>query len=309
MNHMNTGGAALNTFSAQLSSNKAAVRFDIIGGPERDRIVEDDTFLNYRLGKVEVSSTVTKDKADIIWYYDKPVKTIVYENDCLTLTGFWEEGELNKIMVTMLANEMDKCGLHPFHSSSVVYKGKMILLVGGENNHGKSMSQLEGCRRGATVFSTETTVTDDEGLALYGSKNTYIRKRAKGTERSDLPDQDQGVAKFFNKEPEMKMSYEPANIDLAVMPCIDGHFDTQVVKMNQFEASYQSYHSLMNFFGLNQLLCGKYGLAMPIVDTDERRQKRAAFCAKFAASAPYYMMRAKSPQIIFDEIDKILETM
>jgi hypothetical protein len=90
------------------------------------------------------------------------------------------------------------------------------------------MSQLEGCRRGARIFSTETTVTDDDGLALYGSKNLYIRKRAKGTERSDLPDQDQGVAKFFDKEPEMQMCYEPCHIDLAIMPGIDGHFDTQV---------------------------------------------------------------------------------
>ena len=93
------------------------------------------------------------------------------------------------------------------------------------------------------------------------------------------------------------------------MPGIDGHFDTQVTRMNQFEASYQSYHSLMNFFGLNQLLCGETGLAMPIVDSDERRQARARFCAKFASSMPYYIIRAKSPQIVFDEIDNILATL
>ena len=51
------------------------------------------------------------------------------------------------------------------------------------------------------------------------------------------------------------------------------------------------------------------GLAMPIVDTNERRQARAKFCAKFAAGRPYYMIRAKSPQLLFDEIDKILENM
>ena len=299
----------MNEFSAQLSSGKAAIRFDILGGPARDRIVEDDTFLNYRLGAVEITDRVTREKPDILWNYDDPVKSIVYQDAQLRLGGFWEEGELNKIMVTMLANEMDRCGLHPFHSSSVVYHGTMILLVGGENNHGKSMTQLEGCRRGAQVFSTETTVTDEDGLALYGSKNLYIRKRAKGTERSDLPDQDQGVAKFFDREPEMVMCYEPHHVDLAIMPCIDGHFDTQVTPMNQFEASYQSYHSLMNFFGLNQLLCGKYGLAMPIVDTDERRQARARFCARFAGGRPYYMVRAKTPQIVFDEIDKILATL
>lgn len=296
-------------FTEQISSDRAALRIDVIGGPARERLVEDDTFLNYRLGAVKVSHEITKDRPDIVWNYDAAEKNIAYTGGQLILDGFWEEGELNKIMVTMLANEMDLCGLHPFHSSSVVYRGKMILLVGGENNHGKSMSQLEGCRRGGKIFSTETTVTDNDGLALYGSKNLYIRKRAKGTERSDLPDQDQGVAKFFDKEPEMPMVYESAHIDLAIMPGIDGHFDTQVTPMIQFEAAYQSYHSLMNFFGLNQLLCGKYGLAMPIVDTDERRQARAKFCAKFAAGRPYYMIRAKTPQIVFDEIDKIIDQM
>lgn len=296
-------------FSEQLSSGKAVIRVDVSGGPERQSLVEDDTFLNYRLGQVDISAKLTKPKPDILWNYDAAQKRIAYDGETLTLDSFWEEGELNKIFVTMLANEMDKCALHPFHSSSIVYRGKMILLVGGENNHGKSMSQLEGCKRGGKIFSTETTVTDDTGLALYGSKNLYIRKRAKGTERSDLPDQDEGVAKFFDKEPEMAMTYEPCHIDLAIMPGIDGHFDTQVTKMNQFEASYQSYHSLMNFFGLNQLLCGKVGLAMPIVDTDERRQARAAFCARFASGRPYYMIRAKTPQIVFDEIDKILQTL
>lgn len=298
----------MSTFSEQISSNKAVLRFDVIGGPERTAVAEDMSFLNYRLGSVEVSHEITKEKPDIVWYYDEAVKTIRYVDGQLILTSFWEEGELNKIMVSMLANEMDKVGLHPFHSSSVIYKGHGILLVGGENNHGKSMTQLEGCRRGAEIFSTETTVMDHEsGIALYGSKNIYVRKRAKGTERSDLADQDEGVKMFFGDEPEMPMCYEPKQMDLAVMPCIDGWFKTDVKKMGQFEASYQSYHSMMNFFGLNQLLCGKFGLAMPIVDTDARRQDRAAFCAKYAAGRPYYMIRAKSPQLVFDEIDKLME--
>lgn len=297
----------MNKFSAQLSSTKAAIRFDIIGGPERDKLVEDDTFLNYRLADVKVSADITKEKPDIIWYFDEEPKNIKYGNDQLILSGFWEEGELNKIMVTMLANEMDKRGLHPFHSSSVIYRGKMIFLIGGENNHGKSMSQLEACRRGAEVFSTETTVTDDSGLCLYGSKNTYIRKRAKGTERSDLPDQDEGVAKFFDKEPEIKMNYDVHKVDLAIVPSIDGHFDTQVSSLGQFEAAYQCFHSLMNFFGLNQLLDGEHGLVMPVVDTDARRQERGKFCSEFVSQFPTYLMRAKTPQIIFDEIDKILD--
>ena len=40
-------------FSAQLNSSKAVLRFDVVGGPERSRIVEDASFMNYRLGDVK----------------------------------------------------------------------------------------------------------------------------------------------------------------------------------------------------------------------------------------------------------------
>jgi len=299
----------MNHFAEQISSDKAALRIDVNGGPKREHVVEDDTFLSYRLAMVKFESRITKDEPDIIWNVDHPAKNIRYTGKQLILDGFWEEGELNKIMVSMLANEMEKVGLHPFHSSSVLYRDKMILLVGGENNHGKSMSQLEGCRRGGLIYSTETTVTDNDGLALYGSKNVYIRKRAKGTERSDLPNQDEGVAKFFDKEPEMLHADGPRHIDLAILPSIDGHFDTQVKKMIVFEAAYQTFHSLMNFYGLNQLLCGETGLVMPIIDDDARRQVRGKFALKIASERPYYLIRAKTPQILFDEVDKILDTL
>ena len=296
----------MNKYSEQISSNKAVVRIDVNSKDKRDFFVEDDTFLNYRLADVKVSKEITKDKADIVWNVDESTKSIDYVDGQVIVNGAWEEGELNKLMVSVLANEMDLNGLHPFHSSCVVYKGKTILLVGGENNHGKSMSQLEGCRRGGKIFSTETTVTDDNGMALYGSTNVYIRKRAKGTERSDLPSQDEGVLKFWDKEPKMEYISGPLKIDLAIMPGIDGHFDTQVTPMGLFEKCYQSYHSLMNFFGLNQLLSGVGGCVQPILDTEERRQKRGKFIEKFCDPIPYYMIRAKTPQILFDEIEKLL---
>lgn len=40
----------MSTFSEQISSNKAAIRFDVVGGPERTAVAEDMSFLNYRLG-------------------------------------------------------------------------------------------------------------------------------------------------------------------------------------------------------------------------------------------------------------------
>ena len=40
----------MSIFRQELVSDRARVRFDIVGGPARERLVDDDVFLNYRLG-------------------------------------------------------------------------------------------------------------------------------------------------------------------------------------------------------------------------------------------------------------------
>jgi hypothetical protein len=45
---------------------------------------------------------------------------------------------------------------------------------------------------------------------------------------------------------------------------------------------------------------------MPVVDTDELRRRRGDFVRRFAADKPYFMIRAKTPQILFDEAEKLL---
>ena len=295
----------MGTLREEMMSGDGVLRIDVVGADNQEHVLDEMTFLNYRLASVQSRKEIQKSKPDIIWNREKSVKDIRYTGGQLFLDGEWEQGELNKVCVSMLAFEMEKVGLHPFHSSAVRYRGKTILFLGGENNHGKSMSQIEGCRRGGQIISTETTVTDDDGIVIMGSKNVYLRMRAKGTERADLPSQDQGVSKFFDKEPEFVNFEEPAPIDLVIMPGIDGHFDTKVVEMNRFEREYQTYHSVMNYFGLNQLLAPG-GLVMPIVDTDELRQKRGNFVSRFVENKPYFMIRAKTPQILFEEVEKIM---
>ena len=295
----------MGTLREEMMSGDGVLRIDVVGADNQEHVLDEMTFLNYRLASVQSRKEIQKPKPDIIWNREKSIKDIRYKGGQLFLDGEWEQGELNKVCVSMLAFEMEKVGLHPFHSSAVRYRGKTILFLGGENNHGKSMSQIEGCRRGGQIISTETTVTDDDGIVIMGSKNVYLRMRAKGTERADLPSQDQGVAKFFDKEPEFVNFEEPAPIDLVIMPGIDGHFDTKVVEMNRFEREYQTYHSVMNYFGLNQLLAPG-GLVMPIVDTDELRQKRGNFVSRFVENKPYFMIRAKTPQILFEEVEKIM---
>ena len=295
----------MGTLREEMMSGDGVLRIDVVGADNQEHVLDEMTFLNYRLASVQSRKEIQKPRPDIIWNREKSVKDIRYKGGQLFLDGDWEQGELNKVCVSMLAFEMEKVGLHPFHSSAVRYRGKTILFLGGENNHGKSMSQIEGCRRGGQIVSTETTVTDDDGIVIMGSKNVYLRMRAKGTERADLPSQDQGVSKFFDKEPEFVNFEEPAPIDLVIMPGIDGHFDMKVVEMNRFEREYQTYHSVMNYFGLNQLLAPG-GLVMPIVDTDEVRQKRGNFVSRFVENKPYFMIRAKTPQILFEEVEKII---
>lgn len=287
----------------EISSGAARLRVDVHGSQPLEHVLDDMTFLNYRLASVQIEAQVSRPTPDVVWYQKAEHKAIRYQDDTLILDGEWFQGELQKIIVSMLALRMEAVGLHPFHASAIHYHDRTIMFLGGESNHGKTMSQIEGCRRGGLLVSTETTVTDERGWAVMGSKTVFLRKRAKGTERADLPDQDEGVAKFFDKTPEFVPLEEESDVALVILPAIDGHFDTKVIEMIRFEREYQTYHSLMNYLGLNQLLA--FGLPMPIIDTDARRSKRADFGHRFA-ERPYYMIRAKNPQIVLDEVEKLM---
>jgi hypothetical protein len=289
--------------SEELSSGAARLRIDVHGPQPLEHVLDEMTFLNYRLASVRIEAEVTRPVPDIVWRQDVAGKDIRYEGGTLALDGHWHQGELQKIVVSMLALRMEAVGLHPFHASGIRYRDRTVIFVTGESNHGKTMSQIEGCKRGGLLVSTETTVTDERGWVVMGSKNVFLRQRAKGTERSDLPDQDEGVAKFFDQTPQFVPYNEPSDTDLVILPSIDGNFDTKVVEMIPFEREYQTYHSLMNYFGLNQLLAP--GLVMPIIDTDELRGRRADFCHRFA-QRPYYLIRAKNPQLVLDEVEKLL---
>ena len=289
--------------SEEMSVGAARLRVDVHGRQPLEHVLDEMSFLNYRLANSAIERDVTRPAPDVVWHQDAAGKNIRYENGTLVLTGEWFQGELQKIVVSMLALRMEKVGLHPFHASAVRYRDRTIMFLGGETNHGKTMSQIEGCRRGGLVVSTETTVTDERGWAVMGSKNVFLRQRAKGTERSDLPNQDQGVAKFFDKTPPFVNYDEASDVDLVILPAIDGHYDTSVAQMIPFEKEYQTFHSLMNYLGLNQLLAP--GLPMPVIDADELRLQRADFAQRFA-QRPYYLIRAKTPQIVWDEVERLL---
>jgi len=288
--------------SEEMSAGGARLRIDVYGGGPRTHILEDMSFLNYRLADVQIEPHLTLAEPDIVWH-QSGAKDIGYDGRRMTFRGPWPAGPIQKVIVAMLALRMESVGLHPFHASAVRYRGKTVMFLGGQSNHGKTMGQIEACRRGALLVSTETTVVDEDGRAVMGSREPFIKKRTEGTERADKAAPDRGVEKFFGAMPTWELFAEPSNVDVVVVPAIDGNFDPALAEMIPFERQFQSLHSLQDYFLLNELLAA--GFPIPIVDTEPRRRARAAFLARFC-ERPYYFVRAATPQVLLDEIDRVL---
>ena len=290
--------------SEEMVCGPARIRIDVIGGQPREHVLDDMNFMNYRLADVEIAPTVTLPRADIVWQAEGD-KSVAYNaaESVMTFAGPWDEGPIQKVIVAMLALRLEERGWHPFHASAVRYRDKTILFLGGESNHGKSMGQLEANRRGAQLVSTETTVIDEDGVAQLGSKDVYLKKRAKGTERADKAAPNVGVAKFFGEMPTWELFTQPTSVDVVIVPAIDGNFDPSMNEMIPFERQFQTLHSLQNYFLLNELLAP--GWPMPLVDNEQLRHRRAQFVERFA-DRPFFFVRAANPQVLLDEVEKVI---
>ena len=286
----------------EMTCGPASIRIDVVGPTTREHVLDDMSFMNYRLADVSLSSKPTLPTADILIQPDG-AKEISYDGRVMTFTGDWPAGPIQKVIVALLALKLEDQGLHPCHSSAVRYRGKSVLFLGGESNHGKTMGQIEGCKRGGELISTETTVISHDGIAVMGSKSVFLKKRTEGTERADKAAPEAGVAKFFGDMPTWEQFDGLAPIDVVIVPAIDGNFATSVVEMGSFEKQFQMLHSLQNYFLLNELLAP--GFPIPLVDTEARRRTRAGFIARFC-ERPFHFVRAANPQLLLDEVDRVL---
>jgi hypothetical protein len=288
--------------SEEFSAGPARLRVDVLGSNPVESVLEDMAFLDYRLADVTMTTEPTLPDADITWDQDAE-KSVAYDGRRMTFGGPWPPGPIQKVIVTMLALRLEAAGLHPFHASAVRYRDRTILFLGGESNHGKSMGQIEACRRGALLVSTETTIIDEHGTAVYGSRRPVLKRRTEGTERADKAAPERGVQKFFGDMPTWTIHEEPSRVDAVIVPAIDGNFDPSCAEMIPFERQFQTFHSVQNYFLTNELLAP--GLPMPLVDTDGLRASRADFVLRFS-ERPYYFVRAATPQVLLDEVDKVL---
>ena len=136
-----------------------------------------------------------------------------------------------------------------------------------------------------------------------GSKSVFLKKRTTGTERADKAAPEAGVAKFWGEMPTWEQFTEPSQVDVVIVPAIDGNFEPSTVPMIPFERQFQTFHSLQNYFLLNELLAP--GHSMPVVDTVERRAARADFVERFT-DRPYHFIRAATPQVLLAEVERVL---
>ena len=288
--------------SEELTAGPARLRIDVYGSEPIEHVLDDMSFLNYRLADVRIAPETGRPEPDIVWRQDA-ARSISYDGRVMTFGGPWPAGPIQKVVVAMLALRMESVGLHPFHASAVRYRDRTILFLGGESNHGKSMGQIEACRRGALLVSTETTVIDDAGRVVVGSKQPFLKRRTEGTERVDKAAPDVGVQKFFGSLPGWQTYTEPSTADIVIVPAIDGNFDPSCAEMIPFERQFQTFHSIQNYLLLNELLAP--GFPMPMVDTDLLRRARSEFIRRFA-ERPYFFVRAATPQVLLDEVEQVL---
>jgi hypothetical protein len=293
---------ATSQLSEEFSAGAARLRVDVIGGAPREHVLDDLSFLDYRLADVRISPEVTLQEPDIVWHQDGP-KSVTHDGRRVTFTGDWAAGPLQKVIVAVLALKMEDVGLHPSHSAAVTYRGRTLLFLGGESNHGKSMGLIETGVRGGLQVASETTVIDEDGRAVMGSVDPFLARRTEGTERSDKAAPNRGVEKFWGEMPSWELADGTPNIDLVIVPAIDGNFDPATNALIPFERQFQFLHSLQNYFLTNELLAP--GHVMPLLDTDELRARRAVFVERFC-ERPFFFIRAATPQVLLDEVEQIL---
>ncbi len=294
----------------EIGFNDIRVRLDRYTSERSETsIIKSPIWLNYRFGNVKFFEDLKKDRPDLVWYADRgDNKSINYDRarESLVLIGDWKAGEIQKLVLALLVKELGKNDLFLFHGSVVRYRGLNVMFMTGEENHGKTMCLMESARRGGKIISCEGSVLDRDGHILQGTSDVFLNVRLEGTERSDKPPQE-GWKIFFDSLPEFKrVEGKIGDVDLVVLPSIDGHFDTVVAKLGQFEKEYQTFSCLsLSYFLSHELISSK--IPTPIIEDWDLRLKRASFTSSFVLKRPYFLVRAKNPQIILDEVDNIID--
>ena len=217
----------------------------------------------------------------------------------------WPAGPIQKVIVAC-----SRCGwrprLHPFHASAVRYRDRTILFLGGESNHGKSMGQIEACRRGALLVSTETTVIDESGSVVIGLEGAVPEEaRPRAPSAPTRPRPERGVEKFFGEHADLGALHRAerrrprhrARPSTATSTPRAGRDDPVRAPVPDAPLA-------------PELLPAQRAARTRHPDAASSTRSRcagarAAFVERFA-ERPYFFVRAATPQVLLDEVERVL---
>ena len=73
-----------------MTAGPARIRIDVTGDAPREHVLDDLSFLTYRLADVRIAADVTRPQADIVWR-QAGEPSVAYDGRRLTFTGPWPE--------------------------------------------------------------------------------------------------------------------------------------------------------------------------------------------------------------------------
>ena len=289
--------------SEELSAGPAKLRIDVDGSEPLDHVLDDMNFLNYRLADVRISPEVSLAEPDIVWHRDAD-KGIAYDGRTMTLSGA-VAGRSDPEGRRHDAGAADGGGRPP----SVPCLGRPLSRQDGPVPwRGVEPRQVDGPDRGLQARRA-ARVDRDDGHRRGRAPPSWApasRSSRSGPRAPSAPTRRHPTAVSRSSSARCRAgscTREPSNVDVVIVPAIDGNFDPSSAELIPFERQFQTFHSLQNYFLLNELLAP--GFAMPMVDTDRLREARADFVRRFA-ERPYFFIRAATPQVLLDEMDRVL---
>ena len=232
----------------------ARLRVDVLGGPPREHVLDDMDFLELPAGRRPHRVRRDAARRRTSSGMSRPARTSPTTAAPCASRATGRRGRIQKVIVTMLALRMEALGLHPSHSSAVRYRDRTILFLGGESNHGKSMGQIEACRRAAASQHRDHRHRRGRlrGDGLRG--RVPARSAPRAPSALTRPPR-KGVEQVLGGHADLGAVPEGrARIDVVIVPAIDGNFDPDEQQLHPFEAQFQAFHSLQNYFLTNELL-------------------------------------------------------
>ena len=233
--------------SEEMSAGTARLRVDVYGSEPREHVLDDLTFLNYRLADVRISPEVTLAEPDIIWQQDGD-KAIRYDGRVMRFTGPWPAGPSRRSSSRCSRFGWRRWGcIPPTARPSIIAAGPCSSWAASPTTArawATSKRAFAARSRSRPRPRSSTRVATPSPAPRTPSSGSAPRAPSGPTR----PPPNKGVEKFWGEMPTWGMYRGTPNIDLVIVPAIDGNFDPATNELIPFERQFQFLHSLQNYF-------------------------------------------------------------